>query len=68
MRQLTEQEQWDRALAESDRMRIEASKYRQLGFPELARFLNKQADAALKWAARLLPRRPRRTSTTSWSG
>lgn len=40
------------ALKESDRMRIEASQAKQLGFKELARFLNKQADAALKWASK----------------
>ena len=45
-----EQDQ-DRALRESDRMRILASEYKQMGFKELAKWLRKNADAAMKWSA-----------------
>lgn len=49
---MSDSEQREAALREADRMRILASQYKQLGFKELARFLNKNAEAALKWAAR----------------
>ena len=40
------------ALKEADRMRILASQYRQMGFKELARWLRKNADDAMKWVGR----------------
>lgn len=40
------------ALRHGDELRILASRYAQMGFKHSARFLRKQADAALKWAAR----------------
>jgi hypothetical protein len=40
------------ALNEADRYRILASEYNQLGFKELARWLRKNADAAMKWGAK----------------
>ena len=45
--------QAERALDEADRMRIEASRMRQLGFKEIARFLDSNANAAMKWAANI---------------
>ena len=45
-------DQDNKALKCSDEMKIKASQYRQMGFPALARDLEKNADAALKWAAR----------------
>jgi hypothetical protein len=48
---MTEPEAKEIALVESDRMRIQASIYRQMGFKELARFLDKNAEAALKFAS-----------------
>lgn len=41
------------ALRESNRMRILASQYRQMGFRELSRWMRKNADAALRWAVDL---------------
>ena len=41
------------ALKESDKMRILASEYRQLGLKELARFLEKNANNALLWSQRV---------------
>ena len=49
---MTDQEERECALREADRMQIQASEMRQLGFLELARWLKKNADNALKWAAR----------------
>jgi len=49
---MSDLEQRERALREADRMNILASQYRQLGFKELARYLKKNAENALKWAAR----------------
>lgn len=40
------------ALREADRMRILSSEMRQSGFLQLAKFLNKNADKAMKWVAR----------------
>lgn len=48
---MTSEPQSERALNEADRMRIEASHAEQLGFKELARFLRKNADDAMKWAS-----------------
>lgn len=47
---MTKSEEAEAALRESDRMRIQASQYRQLGFYTLARWINQNADAALKFA------------------
>ena len=47
---MTKSEEAEAALRESDRMRILASQYRQLGFSTLARWINQNADAALKFA------------------
>ena len=49
---MNDSEQREFALREADRMRIMASEMKQCGFSELARFLQKNADAAMKWAAR----------------
>lgn len=54
---MTDSEQRDFALRESDRYRIMASEMAQLGFKEYARWLRKNAENAMKWAARpVLPR------------
>ena len=45
------EEQRELALREADRMRLLAGQYKQYGFVELAQFLRKSADAAMKWAA-----------------
>lgn len=37
------------AMRESARMRLLAGEYEQMGFAELARYLRKEADAALRW-------------------
>ena len=37
-------------LRQADDMRVEASRQEQMGFKETARFLRKNADAALRWA------------------
>ncbi len=50
---MSDLEQREFALREADRMRIEASIMRQLGFKALARFLQNNADCAMRWAARL---------------
>ena len=49
---MTDAAQREYALKESDRMRILASQYRQMGFKELSRWLRKNADDAMKWAGR----------------
>lgn len=49
---MSDDKQRETALDEADRMRVLASEARQLGFRELARFLIRNADAAMKWAAR----------------
>jgi hypothetical protein len=49
---MTDEEERDAALKCADEMRIKASEYRQMGFKELASWLRKNADAAMKWAAR----------------
>lgn len=45
-------EQQERALDCASDMRIKASEYAQMGFKEVARFLRRQADLAMKWAAK----------------
>ena len=40
------------ALDEASKMRILASQMKQLGLLEVARFLKRNADAAMKWAAK----------------
>lgn len=47
---MNQAEEAEAAMKESDRMRILASQYRQLGFYALARWMNQNADAALKFA------------------
>lgn len=47
-----DEQQREFALDEAGRMRVLASTYSQLGLRELARFLKKNADDAMKWAAR----------------
>lgn len=54
--QMGDQEQRELALEEASRMRINASRLQQMGFTETARWLRKNADAAMKWAARKAPR------------
>ena len=49
---MTDKEQREFALREADRYRIWASQLQQIGAVEYARFLRKNADAAMKWAAR----------------
>ena len=51
--------QYECALREHDRMRILASECVQLGFLELARFLDDNAAGAMKWACAVVqPVRP----------
>ena len=45
----------DFAIAETDRMAILASQYRQLGLTELARHMTKQVEAARKFASTPTP-------------
>jgi hypothetical protein len=45
-------QQRERALDEASRMRILASRYKQMGFHALALWLRQDADAAMMWAAR----------------
>ena len=47
-----DERQRELALDEASRMRVLASEMRQMGFIETARFLQKNADAAMKWAGR----------------
>jgi hypothetical protein len=47
---VTHDEAIDFALREADRLTIEASHARQLGFRELARWLRAQAAGAREWA------------------
>lgn len=47
---MTDAEQRERALDEASRMRMLASRYRQMGVKALARFLKENADAAMKWS------------------
>jgi hypothetical protein len=49
---MTDEEEREWALKEADRMRIMASQVKQCGFIEYARWLRKNADNAMKWAAR----------------
>ena len=49
---MTDEEAREFALRESDRMKILASEYRQMEFKELARWMQKNAEGALRWAAR----------------
>ena len=49
---MTDERQREAALDEANRMRVMASQMKQLGFTELARFLKKNADDAMKWASR----------------
>lgn len=49
---VTDHEEREFALREADRMKILASQYRQLGFKELARHLDTNADRAREWAVR----------------
>ena len=49
---MTDSEEREAALRQSDLDAIRASEMRQLGFKELATFLKQNSDAALKWAAR----------------
>ncbi len=39
------------ALDLADEMKARAGQYRQMGFPDLARWLDRNADAARLWAA-----------------
>lgn len=50
---MTDHERAEWALTEADAMKIKASEARQMGFKELARWLDKNADAARRWAASL---------------
>lgn len=49
---MSDEKQREFALNEAGRMRVLASELRQMGFIETARFLMKNADAAMKWAGR----------------
>lgn len=49
---MTDGKQREFALSKAGRMRMLASELKQMGFKETARFLAKNADAAMKWAAR----------------
>ncbi len=41
----------DLALDYADEAKIKASEYKQIGFKELAKWLNKNADEARSWAS-----------------
>ena len=49
---MTDEEQREAALDFVFEQRIKASEYRQMGCKELARWMQKNADAAFKWATR----------------
>jgi hypothetical protein len=49
---MTDAEEREAALRYHDEAIIEASRVKQMGFAELAKWMRKNADAALKWAAR----------------
>lgn len=46
--------QQDRALTCAAELHQKASEYRQMGFKELARFCEKQAKAAERWALKVV--------------
>lgn len=50
--EVTDEQDREFALREADRMRIWASRLKQIGAVEYARFLRRNADDAMKWAAR----------------
>lgn len=49
---MTDEQEREFALDEANRYRIMASEYAQMGLKELARWLRRNADQAMKWAAR----------------
>jgi len=56
---MTDEQERDATLRCADEMIIKASEYRQMGFPELAKYLKENAQAARKWAVRKPERKPR---------